>query len=87
MCGILDQASVSHNLKNDWLISGSFRKFFWDTLTDSNRIFDSETVMSLLTGQDNGPINVREYMPQDNLKYGEKNMKQFYKLNTFKTLN
>ena len=40
-----------------WLSSGSFREFFWDTLTDSNSIFDSETVMSLLKGQDNGLIN------------------------------
>lgn len=40
-----------------WLEDGPFRDLFWSTLTDAGCMFDSETVQSLLKGQDRGRNN------------------------------
>jgi asparagine synthase (glutamine-hydrolysing) len=38
----------------EWLKSGPYRDFFWESLTDSSSFFDKKTVINLLEGQDKG---------------------------------
>jgi asparagine synthase (glutamine-hydrolysing) len=40
-----------------WLKAGPFRELFWSILTDSQCLFDRQTVQSLLRGQDRGRSN------------------------------
>lgn len=42
---------------SDWLKSGPFRDFFWDTLTSSNCQLDQNIIRELLKGQDKGRNN------------------------------
>ena len=41
----------------DWLRGGDFRNLFWDTLTDTNCMFDRKAINSMLVGQDKNLSN------------------------------